>query len=93
VRFVTHISLSMPTAHPFVMPELVYHHPMWDLVSTLGEVVVLAPFGSIESASYDRYETGIIGFFFIAMAMGVLGLMMGMRGKEQGQERPRSSPV
>lgn len=52
---------------------------MWDLVSTLGEVVVvLAPFGSIESASYDRYEAGIIGFFFIATAMGVLGLMMGI---------------
>lgn len=68
----------MPTAHSFVMPELIlYHHPMWDLVSTLGEVVVvLAPFESIESASYDRYEAGIIGFFFIATAMGVLDLMM-----------------
>jgi hypothetical protein len=53
-------------------------------------VVVLAPFESIESASYDRYEAGIIGFFFMATAMGVLGLM---RGKEQGQEKPRSSPV
>jgi hypothetical protein len=48
------------------------------LVSTLGEVVVLAPFESIESASYDRYEAGIIGFFFMATAMGVLGLMMGI---------------
>ena len=69
----------MPTAHPFVMPELLlYHHPMWDLVSTPGEVVVLAPFESTESASYDRYEAGIIGFFFIATAMGVLDLMMGI---------------
>jgi len=42
---------------------------------------------------YGRYEAGIIGFFFIAAAMGVLGLMMGARGKEQGQEKPRSSPV
>jgi hypothetical protein len=75
------------------MPELLYHRPMWDLVSTLGEVVVLAPFGSVESCIYDRYEAGIIGFFFIAAAMGVLGLMMGTRGKEQGQEKPRSSPV
>jgi hypothetical protein len=77
------------------MPELSYyhHHPMWDLVSMLGEVVVLAPFGSIESSIYDRYEAGIIGFFFIAAAMGVLGLMMETRGKEQGQEKPRSSPV
>jgi hypothetical protein len=75
------------------MPELLYHHPMWDLVSTLGEVVVLAPSGSVESATYDRYEAGIIGFFFIAAAMGVLGLIMRMRGKEQGQEKPKSSPV
>lgn len=47
------------------------------MVSTLGEaVVVLASFESIESASYDGYEAGIIGFFFIATAMSVLDLMM-----------------